>query len=106
MSVCNEGWKNHKRRCPVIDWVDNGICDVTKPFLAFDKVDTCAHAPALKAVVENLELVLVAVPRSWRWATVCYTKNGRIVEQDIDPRDSTFELEVEEKEERWTRGQA
>ncbi|MBW2561231.1 MAG: hypothetical protein JRE40_10320 [Deltaproteobacteria bacterium] len=56
MSVCDEGWNNHKRRCPVIDWVDNGICDVTKSFLAFNEVDTCAFAPILKLLVEAKEV--------------------------------------------------
>ena len=84
MSVCNEGWpedKFHHEECPALDFMYEGLGAEPgneegrwEPHCKMgvfcscehhnDKLPgSCPHASALKTVVENPELVLVAQPK-------------------------------------------
>lgn len=79
MSVCDEGWY-----CPLLKytsrnepWCGIGLFDPLFESNRRTCPDSCPHASALKAVVENPELVLVAAKRGCEncqhfWSLQCH----------------------------------
>lgn len=69
MSVCDEGWSDvsFTTYCPALDRGNFKDCLLG---IGWHFSDECPHAAALRAVVENSELILVAVPKdSVAWIT-------------------------------------
>lgn len=123
MSVCVKGWKNVTRECPCFQR-DGNIQSSTRSGYTYtckmgmfcslveDKLPTsCPHAPALRAVVEDEDKVLVAVPKDITMmvgyrsveefmqgsSIAFYCSSWNKWRRAGEPLYSTLDLEVEEK---------
>lgn len=71
MSVCDVGWG--QQLCPC--FIETGLCGILG--VTEVGINSCPHAAALSAVLENPELVLVAVERaSFTCARADFTDPG------------------------------